>query len=61
MIFDADPVATPVYRRDALHPGPLLEGPALVEEDGAATLVPPGFTLRCHDDGALLLTRDDAP
>jgi N-methylhydantoinase A len=61
VIFDTDPVVTPVYRRDALHPGPLLEGPALVEEDGAVTLVPPGFTLRCHDGGALLLTRDDTP
>ena len=59
VIFEGDPVATPVYRRDTLHPGPVVDGPALIEEDGAATLVPPGFTVRCHESAALLLTRDD--
>jgi N-methylhydantoinase A len=60
VLFDAEPLATPVYRRDALRPGPVIDGPALVEEPGAATLVPPGFSLRCHPGGALILTRAEA-
>jgi len=56
--FEAgEALETPVYRRGDLRPGPLLEGPALVEEDGAVTLVPPGVALRCDETGALILTR----
>lgn len=61
VVFDAGPRPTPVYRRAELRPGPALDGPALIEEDGAATLVPPGFRVECHVRGALLVTRGDAP
>jgi N-methylhydantoinase A len=38
------PVATPVHRREALPAGARLEGPAIVEQLDATTLVPPGAT-----------------
>jgi N-methylhydantoinase A len=40
----AAPVATPVHRRDALPAGARIEGPAIVEQLDATTLVPPGAT-----------------
>jgi N-methylhydantoinase A len=59
VIFDAAPVDTPVYRRDALGGGDRIAGPAVIEEDGAVTLLPPTFSLEVHPTGALLLTRGD--
>ena len=57
IVFDEGTFDTPVYRRDDLTRGVTLAGPAAIEEDGAATLVPPSFSLECHASGALLLTR----
>jgi N-methylhydantoinase A len=59
-IFDAEPLDTPVYRRDALGRGDRIAGPALIEESGAITLLPPAFTLAVHASGALLITRAEA-
>jgi N-methylhydantoinase A len=43
--------------RAALHPGAVVDGPAIVTELSATTLVPPGWRLRCTGGGALLLER----
>jgi N-methylhydantoinase A len=51
---------TPVYRREALGEGAVIAGPAVIEEAGSATVVPPGFTARAHASGALILTREVA-
>ena len=61
IIFNQGVLDTPVYRRDALTRGTTLSGPAAIEEDGAATLVPPSFSVECHASGALILTRDGLP
>ena len=45
-----------VYARDRLPPGAELEGPLIVEEDTATTLVHPGQTLRVDDYGFLRIT-----
>ena len=45
-----------VYARDWLPPGAELEGPLIVEEDTATTLVHPGQTLRVDDYGFLRIT-----
>ena len=58
VIFDARPLETEVYRRETLGDGDRIAGPALIEESGAVTLLPPAFTLQVHARGALLLTRD---
>ena len=44
MWFDGreEPQDTPVYARDELTPGMAFDGPAIVEQLDATTLVPPG-------------------
>ncbi len=49
---------TPVYRRDVLAVGQPVPGPALIEQDIATILVPPGFTARADGDGNLLLEKE---
>jgi 5-oxoprolinase (ATP-hydrolysing) len=46
---------TPVWERADLQPGDRLEGPALVVEDSATTVVDPGWTARLDGWGQLLL------
>jgi N-methylhydantoinase A len=46
-----------IFRRDTLAPGVELRGPAVVEQDDATTLVPPGATARCDGLGNLLISR----
>jgi 5-oxoprolinase (ATP-hydrolysing) len=50
----------PVYAREALEPGHVLTGPAIVLEDTATSVLDPGFELCVHDSGALVLA-DHAP
>ncbi len=42
-----------VYERDALAPGAVIAGPAIVEETESTTVVPPGDTLSVDDQGNL--------
>jgi N-methylhydantoinase A len=55
--FGGAGIETPVLARDRLPPGEALPGPAIVEEDGACTVVPPGWTLRLLPQDVLLLER----
>jgi N-methylhydantoinase A/oxoprolinase/acetone carboxylase beta subunit len=43
----------PLHRRDELRPGALVEGPAVIAEDGGTTWVPPGARASAHEDGTL--------
>ena len=49
-------VETPVFDRYALAPGDRLEGPAIVEEREATTILPPGDTLTVDDHFNLRVT-----
>ena len=51
---------TPVLDRGRLPAGASLAGPAIVEEEGATTVVPPDWRFRVLDSGDLMLERDDA-
>jgi N-methylhydantoinase A len=46
-------VSTPVYRRDRLKSGNVIEGPALVEEHASTTVLQPGDTARVDAFGNL--------
>lgn len=46
----------PVYRRDALLPGNILDGPAIVEEEGTTTVLQPGDRLAVESHGCLIVT-----
>jgi N-methylhydantoinase A/oxoprolinase/acetone carboxylase beta subunit len=55
--FDGAFGPVPVYRRDGLAAGERLAGPAIVEEMGATTVVPPGWTGTVGGFGELTLER----
>ena len=62
VIFDAADYATPIFDRERLPPDQPVPGPAIVEESGSSTIVPPGWSavldgvgcliLRCEERGA---------
>lgn len=47
-----------VFPRAELAPPTRLSGPALIPEYSASTLLPPGWTLRAHPAGSLILKRE---
>ena len=51
---------TPVLDRSRLPAGAVLAGPAIVEEDGATTVVPPDWRFRVLESGDLMMERGDA-
>jgi len=57
---DAGWVDTPVLRRAALASGATVEGPAVIQEAGSTTLLPPGDRLQVDDRGILLISLDGA-
>jgi N-methylhydantoinase A len=56
--FDARFVSTPVFARDLLPVDAVVTGPALIEEEGTTTVVPPGFRAWPDQHGNLLLESD---
>ncbi|MET4701513.1 5-oxoprolinase (ATP-hydrolyzing) [Constrictibacter sp. MBR-5] len=48
---------TPVYDRDAMLPGHVVDGPAIVRESTATTVVEPGWRAEMNVRGHLVLTR----
>jgi len=53
--------SVPVYLRDRLPRAARLDGPAIVEEMGAVTVVPPGWRLEVGKLGELHLVREATP
>ena len=45
VVFDEapDPIMTPIYDREGLHAGAVVEGPAIIEQLDSTVLVPPGL------------------
>lgn len=56
VVFGREARPTTIAIRDDLPPGATLEGPAVVEEATATTVVPPGATLRVDPFGTLVIT-----
>jgi N-methylhydantoinase A len=50
----------PVLDREAMQIGSVLEGPAIIEEAGGTSVVPPGWSVGVHPSGALLCTFRDS-
>ncbi|MCC2097923.1 MAG: hypothetical protein KDJ29_13575, partial [Hyphomicrobiales bacterium] len=46
-----------IWRREQLSPGWTAQGPAIVEQHDATTIVPDGWTVRCDDHLNLVLER----
>jgi N-methylhydantoinase A len=60
VIFDGEPRDAIVVRRDDLLVGHTLDGPAVIVEDTATTVVPPDHSLSIDDIGSLII-RGKAP
>jgi N-methylhydantoinase A len=56
--FGGAPAACPVWDRERLPERARLAGPAIVEEFGATTVLPPGWRATVDDHGNLVLERD---
>jgi N-methylhydantoinase A/oxoprolinase/acetone carboxylase beta subunit len=46
---------TPIYVRGQLAPGSRIAGPAVIEEDGSSSLLPPGFSLTVDEARNMLI------
>jgi N-methylhydantoinase A len=57
VIFGGKRLPAPVFARELLPPEASLEGPALIEEDGSSTVVPPGWSAAVEQSGCLVLRR----
>jgi N-methylhydantoinase A len=55
VLFDAVRTATAVYARERLPVEAMLNGPALIEEPGTTTVVPPGFSAAVDAHANLIL------
>jgi N-methylhydantoinase A len=55
--FESGGAQTPIYERSRLQPDDCVEGPAIVEEFGSTTVVPPLQRARMDDFGNLILER----
>jgi N-methylhydantoinase A len=58
MVFDGQEIEAVSVQRSSLNPGAWLVGPALVLEETATTVVPPGWRLDVDGLGCLRLTRN---
>jgi N-methylhydantoinase A len=57
VIFGSKSYDSPVYQRELLPPDVGIDGPALVEEDGASTVVPPTWRAMLDRVGCLVLQK----
>ena len=58
--FNSEFTETPIYDRVDLPTDRSIPGPAIIEEDGATTVVPPEFSAKQDRYGILTLTREGA-
>jgi len=56
--FAGRPQATPILDRNALESGAVVDGPAIIEESTATTLVPPGWRAAVVEGGHLSMTKE---
>jgi N-methylhydantoinase A len=59
VVFDGERVPTKIYDRSRLQPGAMLEGPAIVTEFDATTVVLPGYRAEVDANFNILITPSD--
>ncbi|MXY33550.1 MAG: hydantoinase/oxoprolinase family protein, partial [Boseongicola sp. SB0664_bin_43] len=59
--FDGTAQTTRILDRNAIAPGDVVHGPAIIEEATATTLLPPAWQARLIEGGHLALTKGAAP
>jgi N-methylhydantoinase A len=59
VVFARQPMEATVALRDELSAGATIEGPAIIEEQTATTVVPPGWTASVDGLGYVVLTAQE--
>lgn len=59
VVFDSTTHSTPIVDRERLPAGEAIAGPAIVEEAGSSTVVPPSWSIELNRIGCLVLRRRD--
>ncbi|WP_394730616.1 hydantoinase/oxoprolinase family protein [Altererythrobacter sp. GH1-8] len=60
VIFDGETHRTPIVKRARLTPGNPISSPAIVEEESATTVVPPGYTISIDTFGNMLVSAGES-
>ncbi len=60
VIFDGQTHRTPIMKRARLAPGKPIMSPAIVEEESATTVVPPGYTITIDTFGNMLVVAGES-
>lgn len=60
VIFDGATHSTPIVKRVRLAPGKTIASPAIVEEESATTVVPPGYTISIDQFGNMLIAAGES-
>jgi N-methylhydantoinase A len=58
VVFEAEKVSTRIFRRTELPAGAQVDGPLVIEEDTATTVVPPGWGARVDELGNVIITQE---
>lgn len=57
VIFDGQSLSTTILNRDAMPIGAQYEGPLIIDESSATTVIPPGYTATVDQFGNIIITR----
>lgn len=57
VVFDGQPIMTTILNRDAIPIGAQYEGPLIIDESSATTVVPPGYSVSVDQSGNVIITR----
>ena len=60
VVFDGTVHETPILKRDRLVPGQTMASPAIVEEESATSVVPPGYTITIDTFGNMLIAAGES-
>lgn len=60
VVFDGAVHETPIIKRDRLVPGQPMASPAIVEEESATSVVPPGYTITIDPFGNMLIAAGES-
>jgi N-methylhydantoinase A len=55
--FETTGIETPLYERDGLDIGATIEGPAIIEQFDATTVIPPGWSARVDGTRNLVIEK----
>jgi N-methylhydantoinase A len=58
LLFDNKYVEGKIYSRELMHPGAEIQGPAIIEEYAASTVVPPGHTAAVDSFRNIIITKN---